>query len=253
MCNFKSALILKDKVFVPDYDDHSQMIEELKLMDDRMQPVFVRAELVPPDNDVFGDIDAWNFVVDQDYLPDWFVRPHDETRMREAVKEWAKKHIFVDVDGLNIQAKDKEAYYLKDCKDATVRAYNSATVRAFGSATVRAYDSATVEAYDSATVEAYDSATVEAYDSATVEAYDSATVRAYNSATVRAYNSATVRAYDSATVRAYNSATVIIPDWSSNKRENIVILNNSTLKDCRTKTIYQAGGWKFELVAEERK
>ena len=30
MCKFKSGLILKDRVFIPDYDSHVDMLEELK-------------------------------------------------------------------------------------------------------------------------------------------------------------------------------------------------------------------------------
>ena len=44
MCQFKSALCLKDRVFVPDYDSHDRMLEELKIPDDfaHASKVFVR-------------------------------------------------------------------------------------------------------------------------------------------------------------------------------------------------------------------
>lgn len=29
MCRMKLAIILKDRVFIPDYDSHTQMLEEL--------------------------------------------------------------------------------------------------------------------------------------------------------------------------------------------------------------------------------
>ena len=192
MCQFKSGIILKDRVFVPDYDQHSEMLKELTITDDSREPNFVRAELVPKDRDVFSDIDTWQFQVDQDFRPDWFVLAHDEKRMRDAVKEWAKNHIFIGVDNLSLGAKDNAVYYLKDCKAATVNALGSTTVKAFGNTTVEAQDNATVEARD--------------------------------------------------------NAIVVIPNWSSNKRENIVLFDNSTLKDCNKKTIYQSGDWALELV-----
>ena len=34
MCQFKSAICLKDRVFVPDYNSHSKMLEELHIEDD---------------------------------------------------------------------------------------------------------------------------------------------------------------------------------------------------------------------------
>ena len=55
MCKLKSAIILKDRIFMPDYDSHSKMLEELGITDDyfNASKVFVRAELVPENGDVF--------------------------------------------------------------------------------------------------------------------------------------------------------------------------------------------------------
>lgn len=33
MCQMKSAIILKDRVFIPDYDSHSDMLKELGIED----------------------------------------------------------------------------------------------------------------------------------------------------------------------------------------------------------------------------
>ena len=35
MCKFKSGIILKDGVFIPDYDSHTEMLEELGIKDTR--------------------------------------------------------------------------------------------------------------------------------------------------------------------------------------------------------------------------
>ena len=130
MCKLKSAIILKDRVFIPDYDSHSDMLEELNIEDTRAnaERLFVRAELSPQDNDVFSNIDTWEFNVDQDIVPEWFVKEVDRDRMVIAVKEWAKTHIFIGVDNLKIES--GEGYYLKGCKDveiinSTVTAYNN--------------------------------------------------------------------------------------------------------------------------------
>ena len=55
MCRFKSGIILKDRVFIPDYDSHTDMLEELKIADteDNAERLLVRAELVTPVDDVF--------------------------------------------------------------------------------------------------------------------------------------------------------------------------------------------------------
>ena len=165
MCKMKSAIILKDRVFVPDYDSHTDMLSELGIEDNRQnaERLFVRAELTPRNNDVFSSIDTWDFNVDQDIRPEWFVEEIEKQRMIDAVKAWAKDHILVGINGAILRS---GVYYLKDCKN--VKAWDSATVEAWGSATVEAYDSATVKACGSATVEACGSATVKACGSATV-------------------------------------------------------------------------------------
>ena len=141
MCKLKSALILKDRVFITDYDSHSEMLDELGIEDTRAnaERLFIRAELYPKDNDVFTDISTWVFNVDQDIRPEWFVEEVDKARMIEAVKEWAKTHIFIGVNNLKISS--GKNIYIKDCKDveignSTVEAYDNSTVKAWGNSTV---------------------------------------------------------------------------------------------------------------------
>ena len=158
MCRFKSMILLKDRVFIPDYDSHQDMLDELQIEDNRKnaESLFVRVELSPADNDVFSDISTWKYTVDQDILPDWYVEEVDKKRAIEATEKWAKNHIFIGQN--NLKLKEGGKYYIKDCKNVIV--YGSTTVNAWGSATVKAWGSATVEAWGSATVKAYDSATV---------------------------------------------------------------------------------------------
>ena len=166
MCKLKSAIILKDRVFVPDYDSHTEMLKELKIEDTKKnaERLFVRAELLPKGGDVFSPIESWEFRVDQDVRPDWFVEEYESGRMVEAVREWAAKHIYIGVN--NLELCDGGTYYIKDCRDVIVR--GSASIKAYGSASVKAYDSASVEACGSASVKACDSASVEAYGFAIV-------------------------------------------------------------------------------------
>ena len=120
MCRFKSGIILKDRVFIPDYDSHTKMLEELKIADteDNAKRLFVRAELMPPDNDVFTPVTSWKYHVDQDILPDWYVAEVDEMRMREAVTAWAKEHIHI---GEKIERIDSGTHWIKDCKVKDIR------------------------------------------------------------------------------------------------------------------------------------
>ena len=247
MCKLKSAIILKNRVFVPEYDSHTEMLEELGIKDDYLNAskTFVRVELSPTDGDVFSDIDTWELSVDQDIMPEWYHEDIYKPQVVEAVKEWAKYHIHIGVDGLKIAT--GRNHYIKDCKD--IQIYGSATVEdIFGSATVKnIYDSATVKNIcGSATVEdIFGSATVEyIYDSATVKnIYDSATVK-------NIFGSATVEdIYDSATVKNAKGISVIIgSEYGWNKKETLILVENATFKDCQTRTIYQSGDWKLVSV-----
>ena len=190
MCQLKSCLVLKDRVYCPDYDSHQDMLEKLGIRDDYLgaSKTFVRVELTPPDDvkSLMEPLDRWTLNVDQDVTPEWWDERADRQRVEEAVEAWRREHVFAEGEH---SISTGIVYALSS---ATVTAHDSATVKAYGSATVKAYGSATVEAWDSATVEAWDSATVTAYDSATVEAWDSATVEAWGSVTVKAYGSAMV-------------------------------------------------------------
>ena len=125
MCRFKSGIILKDRVFIPDYDSHTDMLEELKIADteDNAKRLFVRAELVPQGDDVFTPVASWKYHVDQDILPDWYVAEVDEMRMREAVTAWAKEHIHI---GEKIERIGSGTHWIKDCKVGSI--YGSAKV-----------------------------------------------------------------------------------------------------------------------------
>ena len=284
MCKLKSAIILKDRIFMPDYDSHSKMLEELGITDDYINAskVFVRAELVPENGDVFSDIDNWKFSVDQDIAPEWFDEKDCADRMRNTVKEWAKTHIFVGQNELKIS--HGENIFIKDCKNvdicgkATVKYIcGKATVESIsGKATVKyIYDNATVEnIYDNATVEnIYGNVAVENIsgnatvnnicgDAMVENIYGNVTVKdIFNNATVTCiYGNTTVENIHgkatvenicgNATVESIcgNATVVSSPYTKWNNSASLIISDNAMFKDCYSKTIYQAGGWKFVEV-----
>ena len=212
MCKLKSAIILKDRIFMPDYDSHTKMLEELKITDDyfNASKVFVRAELSPKNKDVFSDIDGWKFSVDQDITPEWFDEKDCAERMRNTVKEWAKTHIFIGQNDLKIS--HGENICIKDCKNVDI--YDNAAVKyIYGNATVKYIcGNATVE---------------NICDNATVE-----------------------NICDNAMVKnIYGNATVISSPYTKwNNSASLIIDGDATFKDCYSRTIYQAGGWKLVEV-----
>ena len=209
MCQLKSCVVLKDRVYCPDYDSHQDMLDKLGIKDDYLgaSKTFVRVELTPPDGmrSLMEPLDRWTLNVDQDITPEWWYAEADRQRVEEAVEAWRREHVFAEGEH-SISA--GIVYALGNAK---VEACDSAKVTAFESAKVIACDSATVTAFDSATVEAFDSATVTAYNSATATAFDSATVYAFGSATVYAFGSATVEAYDSAIVVYHRKNKIVYP------------------------------------------
>ena len=198
MCQLKSCLVLKDRVYCPDYDSHQDMLDKLGIKDDYLgaSKTFVRVELAPPDGveSLMEPLDKWTLKVDQDVTPEWWDAEADRQRVEEAVEAWRREHVFAEGE----------------------HSISAGIVYALDNATVKACDSATVEAYNSATVEAYDSATVTAYGNATVTAYDSATMTAYGSATVKAWNNAMVKACDSAIVVYPRKKKIVYPaGWTA--------------------------------------
>ena len=102
MCRFKSGIILKSKSVVAEGadDSHSALLEKLNIEDTRENAMrkFVRAELLPPNNEWWTDPDTWEVNVDQDILPEWFETDRERylDEFRAAVKDWWTQHILID-------------------------------------------------------------------------------------------------------------------------------------------------------------
>lgn len=105
MCNFKSGVILKNRVaLAPEGNEsHSDLLESLGIEDNYMNATktFVRAELIPKNNDKMTDVKEWRYKVDQDIVPDWYEKDSEryEKEFREAVEkymeDWKKKFKYI--------------------------------------------------------------------------------------------------------------------------------------------------------------
>lgn len=119
MCEFKSAIILRNKVVLaPDGNEsHSDLLDKLGIDDNRMNAMktFVRAELTPKNGDKSSDVDTWIYKVDQDIVPDWYEKDPGryEEEFRKMVKEYMKR--FKQTCGFMwepIKTDEKGTYYL---------------------------------------------------------------------------------------------------------------------------------------------
>ena len=119
MCRFKSGLILKNRCVIAEgaNDSHIDLLESLGIEDniENAMRVFVRVELLPPNEEWWTDPDTWNENVDQDILPEWFENDKDRyfDEFRKAVKDWWKEHVRIDE---KIEELSSGYYRLKRCK-----------------------------------------------------------------------------------------------------------------------------------------
>lgn len=199
MCKLKSCIVLKDQVYCPDHDNYDKMLDELGIKDTQRNAKtrFVRVELSPVDGDIFSSVDKWEFSVDQNFLPDWFVEEIDRPRVVDTVKKWAESHIFVGKNNFELTAGG--TYYLKNCKDVTagnnsqVIAYNNSYVTALGYSQVTVWDNGRVVAYNNSQVTAWEDSRVVAYDNSYIVAHDNSQVAACDNSHVIAYSNCVYR------------------------------------------------------------
>ena len=258
MCKLKSGLLFKNGEFVPDYDSHDKMLTEESIEDtaeNRIAGKFVRFELSPENDDPFVPIDMWVFKIDQDELPEWIKSDPEkyEAMARAAVKEWAENHIFIGVDRLNLT--DGSGYYLKDCTNVTL--YGNSTVQYMcGNSTVlNMCDNSTVRnMWGNSTVQDMlgSSTVLNMCDNSTVlNMRGNSTVRnMWGNSTVQDMlgSSTVLNMYGNSTVQYMcgNSTVRIAKNCSKGVNvETIILSQNATIKDCRTKTLYAVGDWKL--------
>ena len=123
MCQFKSGLILKNRVVLaPEGNEsHFDLLESLKIEDTRNNAMrkFVRAELIPKNNNKATEVNEWVFRVDQDVTPNWYDKDPKryEDDFREAVREYMEERkmtVFCGVAWTPIKVDGNKTYYLLD-------------------------------------------------------------------------------------------------------------------------------------------
>lgn len=76
MCRFKSGIIFKNRIVLcPEGNEsHSSLLESLNIKDNytNASKVFVRAELIPINENKALSIEKWDYKVGKDIVPDWY-------------------------------------------------------------------------------------------------------------------------------------------------------------------------------------
>lgn len=236
MQSLKSGILLKDRVFVPDYDDYYTMLEELGLEDTVNTPKdYVHFELTPANNDPFTNVDDWKLFIDKNGLPEWWNEEVYRPMIVKAVKNWAFKHIHINEELRLCEG----VHYVKDC---IVRSFEHSTVKAFGNSIVEAYNYSTISAYDNSTVKTCGMSSVFAYCKSKIKAYDLTRVIAYNNSSVVVYDDSTVRVYDNSIIRAFDYSVVF--DTMYCVHSNIELFDKAICRDGYNK-IYKKYDWEL--------
>ena len=202
MCRFKSGIILKNRCVIAQGadDSHSTLLEGLGIKDtaENAMTKFVRAELLPPEDEWWTNPDTWEAHIDQDILPEWFDTDREKyiNDFRSAVKDWWEKYVLVDKE---IDVLSNGYYRLKRCQ--VKKLMNDVMVLLDSSTVQDMRDSSTVQDMrDSSTVQSmWDSSTVQnMWGSSTVQGMrDSSTVqRMWGSSTVQSMCDSSIIARD---------------------------------------------------------
>lgn len=126
MCRPASFVVTKDRVFwSPNGDSHELIIaeNELKESNIRSEIQFVRVEICPPGGDFRMPLEKWRYKTDQDRLPDWYVEPEEEKRVRAVLPDWLKEKVILPDQSVETVAGSVLAIYGKVkyiCDSATV-------------------------------------------------------------------------------------------------------------------------------------
>ena len=81
MCDFFSVIMTEKRIYAyPDMDRHSKILDKAGIKDTDLNSDFVKVEFIPRK---FEDMefDKWEFAVDQDYVPDWFIEKIEKKRL----------------------------------------------------------------------------------------------------------------------------------------------------------------------------
>ena len=123
MCQFFSFIVTEGKLL---YDlenhSHSHILEKYNIKDEDDSPEFVRVELVPKKNIASTNKEDYEFIVDQDFKPEWFNAEIEFDACFDLYQKLLKK----DLKALQISCVKQNGYAIRyidnPCKDAQLEA-----------------------------------------------------------------------------------------------------------------------------------
>ena len=119
MSERKYGVILQDKCMVSlkNNEDYIDMLLKSGIADnsENASKLFVVVKIIPQNNDWLTDPATWEFDIDQDVIPEWFINDRDayEQKLRNEVILWKEEHVFENKD---FEVLSEGYYLLKNCR-----------------------------------------------------------------------------------------------------------------------------------------
>lgn len=116
---FRSGIILENRCVISqeENDKYKDILNSVGIEDteENAMSMFVKVQLLPPNDEWWTDPDTWVIRIGQNFLPDWFKRYRELylAEFRAEVKEWWKQHVLVNQ---KIDELTNGYYWLKRCK-----------------------------------------------------------------------------------------------------------------------------------------
>jgi len=147
MCNFKSFIVTIDGgvYYSLKHDNHSRLLEELKIEDDTADPElikFARVEIVPANNVFDENLKDWKLKIDQSIKPKWWGKDL-EYKCFLKLKEALDKQVFIGKKNLELR---DGLFFLKDSIVEDMRSNSIVEVMRGNSIVKDMWDNSIVEA-----------------------------------------------------------------------------------------------------------
>ena len=278
MCNFFSAIVLKNGEIVYDLNSssHEDLIEKAGVKDETADPAelsFARIEILPDNNDVFQK--KWCLKIDQSITPDWFSDEYKKKCMDIFFKEVYPACVFIEKKDLrfknrkNLFLKDSSAD-LHDSSSAVLTGKSSADL--FGSSSADLFGSSFADLYGSSyailsdssyailsgssSAKLFGSSSAKLFDSSSAVLHDSSSADLYGSSSADLHGSSSADLHGSSSAKLFDSSYAVLSDSSSavnfSEKAKFITNNSSIVIDrSRKDSIIQTSNKSIKLKFKE--
>jgi hypothetical protein len=212
MCQVKSAIVLKDRIYMPlDENSHNKMLEDLKIKDNSRTPNFVRIEYVPKDGDVFNHKpENWQLNVDQDYLPDWFVKEETEEQMKKKIHEWFNARFIIDQE---VEKIESGLWYMKggtiqSVRGGTIQSVRGGTIQSVRGGTIQSVRGGTIQYVEGGTIQYVEGGTIQSVEGGTIQYVEGGTIQSVRGGTIQSVWGGTIQYVEGGTIQYVEGGTI---------------------------------------------